>query len=272
MKAPIRLIALDLDGTLLNSEGVIPEANHRAISQARERGVKVVLATARAFPSAAPFARRLHLDTPLICANGAVIKDLKGVEWWSRRIDLDLARQIAAWADAEGHALITLVGDHIYYTWPESWAGEDWSPRPYDRVVDSNLAPLTAPPLRIIAIGEETCRALLERFELQAEGRVRFDRYERDGRLISVVAVHAAASKEGALNRLCARWGLNPAQVMALGDNFPDLGMLRWAGVGVAMGNAPLEMRREIKWVAPSNDEAGVAWAIRRFILDEENS
>lgn len=271
MKAPIKLVALDLDGTLLDSRGLIPEANHRAIGRARERGVRVVLATARAFPSAVPFARQLHLDTPLICANGAVIKDLQGVEWWSRGIDLDLARRIAAWADAGGHALVTLVGDYIYYTRPDSWAGEDWKPRPYDRVVDSNLAPLTASPLRIIAVGEETCRALLERFEPQVEGRVRFDRYERDGRLISVVAVHAAASKEGALSRLRAHCGLSTAQIMALGDNFPDLGMLHWAGVGVAMGNAPLEMRQEVEWVAPSNDEAGVAWAIRHFIPDEEN-
>lgn len=268
MSAHIKLVALDLDGTLLNSEGLIPKANRRAISRARKRGVKVVLATARAFLSAAPFARQLNLDTPIICANGALIKDLRGVEWWSRGIDLDLARQIAAWADAGGHALVTLVGDTIYYTWPASWAEEDPQPRPYDRVVDSNMAALTAPPLRIIAVGEDTCRALLERFGPQTSGRVRFDRYERDGRLFSVVAVHAAASKEGALDFLCARWGLSPAQAMALGDNFPDLGMLHWAGIGVVMGNAPLEMRQWVEWVAPSNDQAGVAWAIKRFVLN----
>ncbi len=273
MRTLIKLVALDLDGTLLNSQGLVPKANGQAISQAREeRGVKVVLATARAFLSAVPFAKQLNLDTPLICANGALIKDLKGAEWWSRGIDLDLARQMAAWADAGGHALVTLVGDTIYYTWPASWAGEDWAPRPYDCVVDSNLAPLTAPPLRIIAVGEETCRALLEHFASQTRGEVRFDRYERDGRLISIVAVHAAASKEGALDFLCTRWGLSPAQAMSLGDNFPDLGMLHWAGIGVAMGNAPPEMREQVEWVAPSNDEAGVAWAIQHFVLDEENS
>jgi len=269
---PIKLVALDIDGTLLNSQGLIPKANRRAISRARERGVKVVLATARAFLSAVPFAQQLDLDTPLICANGAVIKDLKGIEWWSRGIDLGMARKIAAWADAGGHALVTLVGDYIYYTWPASWAGEDWEPRSYDRVVHSNVAALTAPPLRIIAVGEETSRALLERFAAQTRGKVRFDRYERDGRLFSVVAVHAAASKESALAFLCAGWGLSAAQAMALGDNLPDLGMLHWAGIGVAMGNAPPRMHESVEWVAPSNNEAGVAWAIQRFVLDQENS
>ena len=268
---PIKLVALDIDGTLLDGERLIPEANRWAISRAREKGVKVVLATARAFLSAMPFAQELNLDTPLICTNGALIKDLADVEWWSKRIQLDVARQIAAWADAGGHVLVTLIGDYIYYTWSAPWVGEGWEPRPYDRVVGSNLAPLTTPPLCITAVGEETSRALLDRFAFQVGGKVRFDRYERDGRLLSVIAVHAAATKEGALAFLCARWGLSASQTMALGDNLPDLGMLRWAGIGVAMGNAPLEMHERVKWVAPSNDQAGVAWAIERFVLGEED-
>ena len=267
MSSQIKLVALDVDGTLLNSEGLVPKANRRVISRARKKGVKVVLATARAFLSTVPLAWQLHLCTPLTCANGALIKDLEGVEWWSKAIDLDVARQIAAWADAEGRALVTLVGDSICYARPAPWGEADWRPRPYDRVVDSNVAALTAPPLRIIAEGEDTGRALLERFAPCTRGKVRFDRYERDGQLLCVIAVHASASKEGALAFLCARWGLSSAQVMALGDNVPDLGMLRWAGVGVAMGNAPLEMREGVECVAPSNDEAGVAWAIERFAL-----
>ncbi|MEA3345341.1 MAG: Cof-type HAD-IIB family hydrolase [Chloroflexota bacterium] len=272
MTSQIKLIVLDIDGTLFNSKGLIPEANRRAVKQAKERGVRVVLATVRAFPSAVSSARQLELDTPIICANGALIKDLKGVEWWSRGIDLELAREIAAWADARGHALVTLVGDYIYHAHPASWAGEDWEPQPFERVVDSNLDPLTAPPLRIISVGEEASRALLDRFAPQAEKKVRFDRYERDGRLISLVAVNAAASKEEALSFLCKHWGLSPSQVMALGDNFPDLGMLRWAGVGIAMGNAPPGMREQVEWVGPPNDEAGVAWAVQRFVLDKETS
>jgi len=268
---PIKLVALDIDGTLLNGERLIPEANCLAISRARKKGVKVVLATARTFLSALPFGQELDLDTPLICANGALIEDLQGVEWWSKGIDLGLAREIAAWADAEGHALTTLVGDLVYSTWSNFSTGEDWKPRPYERAVDTNLAALTAPPLRIIAVGEETCQALLERFESQVKGEVRFDRYERDGRLLFVIAVHAAASKQDALAFISARWGLMAAQVMALSDNLPDLPMLRWAGIGVVMGNAPLEMRERARWVAPSNDEAGVGWAIHRFVLGEED-
>jgi len=165
--------------------------------------------------------------------------------------------------------LVTLVGDQGDYAWPSSVADADWRPLPDDGVVDNSASSLTAPPLRLIAAGDEACRALLGRFSHQVKGKVRFDRYERDGRLVAVVAVHAAVSKERALDLLCARWGLGAAQAMAVGDNSVDLGMLHWAGIGVAMGNAPLQMRKGVEWVAPSNDEAGVAWAIERFVLND---
>jgi len=271
MSKQIKLIALDVDGTLLNSKKAVPEANQQAIRQAIARGVKVTLATGRAFPSAMALVRELNIDTaPLICNNGALIKDAEGREWWSRRMDLDIARQIARWADAEGHALITVVEDWSYYTWPESWAGENWKPRAYERVVDNSLSILTAPPLCIMVVGERASHSLLERFASQYQGKVRFDRYVSGDRLALIVVIDASASKEQALAFLCRRWGLHAGQVMAMGDNLLDLGMLRWAGVGVAMGNASPEVRKEARWVAPHNDEAGVAWAIRHFVLGND--
>ena len=263
----IKLIALDIDGTLINDEGIVPEANCLAIHQARERGIKAVLVTGRSFHSAVLLAQEIDVDMPIICANGALIKDSQGVEWWGRRLDWDIARQIAAWADARRYPLITMAGECNYYTWPESWR-EDSPSRPYDRVVDHNMAALTAPPLCILAAGEKASHSILEQFAPQSPRRVRFDRHEIDGRLRFVTALHPTVSKEGALALLCTRWGLSADQVLALGDNFSDLGMLRWAQIGVAMGNASPAIHMQVKWVAPSNDEAGVAWAIQRFILN----
>jgi Cof subfamily protein (haloacid dehalogenase superfamily) len=268
VRSPIELIALDIDGTLVDSQGAIPEANLQAIDRAKERGVRIVLATGRSFLSTMPIARQLNLDTPLVCDNGALIRDMGGNEWWSRRIELDVAREIAAWADAGRHALITVVGDHNYYTWPESWARANWQPRSHDRVVSSSLDVLAVPPLCIMAVGEGTSRALLEQFTAQPRAKVRFDCYKQDAQLFLVVAVHPAASKKNALALLCTHWGLSPSQVMAVGDNLLDLEMLCWAGVGVTMDNAPPEMRERAQRAAPSNDEAGVAWAIERFVLD----
>lgn len=268
MTMQIRLVALDIGGTLLDSKGAIPEANCQAITLARAQGVKVVLATAMSLLSARPYAQTLNLDTPLICANGALIKDLQGQEWWSREIEPDLAREIAVWADAGGHPLVWLAADCEYYV--RSDRPRLWRRPAFARVVDSNVAALASPPLCIMAPGEDIARLFLEGFEGRAQGKLRFERYEGGGRFFIVTALDAQASKECALAFLCSRWGLAAQQVMALGDSAADLGMLSWAGIGITMGNAPSEMVRRPEWVAPSNDESGVAWAIRRFVLDEE--
>lgn len=268
MNMQIRLVALDIGGTLLDSEGIIPEANRKAITLAREQGVKVVLVTAMSFLSARSYAQALGLDTPLICVNGALIRDQQGQEPWSREIEPDLAREIAAWADAGGHPLVWLAADCEYYV--RSDRPPPWRRPSFARVVDSNAAALASPPLCIMAPGEDTAQLFLEVLEGRTQGELRFERYEDGGRLFAAAAVDAQASKECALAFLCSRWGLAAQQVMALGDSAADLGMLSWAGIGITMGNAPSEMVRRAEWVAPSNDESGVAWAIRRFVLDEE--
>ena len=86
--ASIRLVALDIDGTLVDSEGNIPEENLEAIGRAAGEGIHVVLATGRDFLSTLPIAQQLGMDTPIVCNNGALIRDTDGSERWSRRIGL----------------------------------------------------------------------------------------------------------------------------------------------------------------------------------------
>ncbi len=268
MSMQIKLVALDIGGTLLDSEGAIPEANRRAIALARDQGVKVVLVTAMSLLTARPYAQALDVDTPLICVNGALIRDLQGQEWWRREIGRDLAREVASWADAGGHPLVWLAQDCEYYV--RSDRPPPWRRPSFARLIDSNASALTSPSLCIMAPGEDTSRLFVEEYEDRTQGKLRFERYENSGRLFAVAALDAQASKERALAFLCSRWGLSAEQVMALGDSVVDLGMLSWAGIGIAMGNAPSEMVHRVEWVAPSNNRAGVAWAIRRFVLGEE--
>jgi len=266
----IRLVALDIGGTLLDSKGTIPEANRQAITLTKEQGVKVVLATAMSFLLARSYAQMLGLDDPLVCVNGALIKSLQGQAWWRRDIESGLAREIAAWADVEGHSLVWLAEDCDYYV--RSDRPLAWKRPPYARVVDSNAAALISPPLCIMAPNDDVAWIFLERFEDRTRGKLRFERYEDGGRLFTVAAVDAQASKQSALAHLCSRWGLSAQQVMAMGDGAADVGMLNWAGIGIAMGNAPSVMVRRAEFVAPSNDESGVAWAIRQFVLDRKGN
>ena len=94
--------------------------------------------------------------------------------------------------------------------------------------------------------------------------------YSPDGTLYDAVITHAGATKEAALALLCRHWAIDPAQVLALGDSESDIGMLRLAGVGVAPGNAQPSVRAAADWVAPDASDAGVAAAVRRFVLGGE--
>ena len=89
----------------------------------------------------------------------------------------------------------------------------------------------------------------------------------RDGTLHDAAITHIEATKESALEFLCQRWAIDPAHVLALGDAEADIGMIRMAGTGVAMGNAHPEVRAAADWIAPSAGDAGVAVALRQFIL-----
>jgi hydroxymethylpyrimidine pyrophosphatase-like HAD family hydrolase len=103
-----------------------------------------------------------------------------------------------------------------------------------------------------------------------ADAPLRFVRhYHSDGTLADAAITHAGATKEAALGLLCQRWAIDPADVLAIGDAEADIGMLRLAGVGVAVGNAHPSVRAAADWVAPSAAEAGVAAAVRRFVLGD---
>jgi 5-amino-6-(5-phospho-D-ribitylamino)uracil phosphatase len=260
----IRLIISDIDSTLLGEHGELPPANAEALAAAAARGVRIALATIRKRDSAASIAERLELLCALVCDGGAMIYDERGAVLRALTIPLDLARAIAALADEHRLPLVTTIDELNYYA-PGSHplahivtAGVD---------VASNVAALTRPPSRFIVRGEHGVNVLMGAFGAEP---LRFVRHYRpDGTLYDVVITHASASKESALDLLCRAWSIDPADVLALGDSESDIGMIRLAGVGVAVGNAHPPVRAAADWVAPEAGQAGVAAAVRRFVLSE---
>jgi 5-amino-6-(5-phospho-D-ribitylamino)uracil phosphatase len=106
-----------------------------------------------------------------------------------------------------------------------------------------------------------------------ADAPLRFVRHYRpDGTLYDAAITHADATKETALAFLCRAWAIDPSQVLALGDSESDIGMIRMAGVGVAVGNAHPPVKAAADWIAPSAGEAGLAAAVRRFVLRDERA
>jgi Cof subfamily protein (haloacid dehalogenase superfamily) len=285
----IRLIALDLDGTLLNSRGELTERNRAALSEARSRGVSVALVTGRRFRDARPLALELGLDIPLIAHNGALTKHARSLETVRAILmPVEAARAVVRIGRAHGaDALVsddhigegTLVYDHIseentalakYIAWSRRVVGDEAAASV--KQVESLEEYLTHDPLHVAFTGG--CEAMERlagemRLELGEGVRLLLTLYPKmDFALLDVL--HPEASKGAGLSAVADEQGLTSDEVMAVGDNFNDLEMLEYAGTGVLMGNAQPTLRERGSFhTTATNDEDGVAVAIERFVLKE---
>jgi Cof subfamily protein (haloacid dehalogenase superfamily) len=284
----IRLLALDLDGTLLNNRGHISERNLGAIESAREKGVRVALVTGRRFRDSRPIALELGLDVPLISHNGALTKHAETLQTVAvLPLPLEAAREaLRVGRDANADALLsddheglgTLVYDHLsganiavhrYIDWAIRLHGDEEG-RNAVRQVDSLENYLDHEPIHLAFSG--TCAAMdqldeLLNSQLGSSVKVLSTKYlEQDFTLVDVM--NPAASKGAGVAAAAAELSIGAEEIMAIGDNYNDLEMLLFAGTGVVMANAPLSLR-EIPGLHPtaSNMEDGVALAIAKYIL-----
>jgi len=285
----IKLLALDLDGTLLNSSGQIPEANRQAIRQAEEKGVLVTIATGRRFRDAQPIGIELGLNAPLITHNGALLKYAENDETVAysllpRETSLEILRvgnefggDALISADPQGKG--TLFYDRIsdnniplqrYIVWSKTLHGDE-AEKALCHVDDlSNILDDTE-VIHITFSG--TCAAMYEmervlKSELQDTVTILATVYPRlDFTLIDILPPDS--SKGVGVEKLALIEGLQKNQVMAIGDNFNDIEMLEFAGTAIVMGNAdPRLLERKEFYTTVSNDENGVAEAIKQFILN----
>jgi Cof subfamily protein (haloacid dehalogenase superfamily) len=262
-----KLLALDLDGTLLNSALKLSDGNAAALRRALETGLQVVLATSRWYELAKRTADRIGIETPLICSNGALVKrPTDGRELLHLYLDREVAREVTALGDDAGWEMFTTIGEGTYMRMrpgviPEKLpAGLRIADRQSDRLEEGE-------PTCVLVFGNDAVLEIERRVLPVYDGRAHFS-LNRPLRLPHyVVLTHAAAEKAAALELVCRELGIAPDETVAMGDSESDIGMLKLAGLGIVMGNAPEEMRAGAAMVAPSNDEDGVAWAIDRIIL-----
>jgi Cof subfamily protein (haloacid dehalogenase superfamily) len=266
----IRLIALDLDGTLLGPDFRVGEADGAAVLAAKERGVQIVLNTARWYGIALRTARRLGISTPLICHNGAHVKEPDSErELLHLRIPTEAAREIAARCDEGGWETYTSVDGVTYMR--SRWEGAiDPARLPADmRLAKTHAEHVTAPATGIIVFGEEGVRTAVDLFEERYKGTIDFHTAWSEATRPYVSITAAGADKGKALQLVLKHLDVPPEEVVAIGDALPDVPMFELAGVGVAMGNAPDDVKARADAVAPTHEEAGVAWAIKRYVLGE---
>ncbi len=284
----IKLLALDLDGTLLNSSGQISEANQHAIQAAEKKGVLVTIATGRRFRDARPIALEINLNAPVICHNGALLKYARSLETVAVSLiqTKTVFEIIRTGKSFGGDALVscnpdtkgTLLYDTIsidnlplqrYVAWSKRLHGDEAEEAVHhverlEEVVENE---------QVIHISfSGTCAPMydLQRFledELGESVNILTTIYPQlDFTLLDILPPQA--SKATGLHKLAELKGLTAKNVMAIGDNFNDLEMLEYAGTPVVMGNAaPALLECEEFFSTLSNDQSGVALAIEKFIL-----
>lgn len=124
-----------------------------------------------------------------------------------------------------------------------------------------------AAPTSVLVFGEDAVEEITQRFMPTYAERARFSLNRPVNTPHYVVLTHLEAEKAQGLRLVCEELGVAPEEVVAMGDSESDLGMLKWSGLGVAMGNSPDEVKKAALHIAPTNDEDGVAWAVRQFLL-----
>lgn len=264
-----RVIALDLDGTLLNSSLKVSERNGEAVRRAIVAGAKVVLATSRWYLLAKRTADRLGVaDAPMVCNNGALVRwpQDSGPELLHLPLDQEAALAVATLADERGWETFTTIGDTTFMRMRPGViaerlpAGLRVSERQSEEVAQGQ-------PTAVLVFGDDAVEEIQRNIMPRHDSRARFSFNRPVGAPAYVVLTHPEADKGRALEMVCRELGVPPSEAMAMGDSESDLTMLRLAGLGVAMRNSPDEVKKAALHIAPTNDEDGVAWAIERFVL-----
>jgi Cof subfamily protein (haloacid dehalogenase superfamily) len=274
----IRLVAIDIDGTLLDSRWQLPDRNREAICAAVDAGVEVAVATGRRYDFAKPILDLLPCPVTAIVSNGAIVRSSGGATLLRRLLARDVAGAVLAAAREyrDGAAIIfdrprdgQVVFERIDWSHP-SRRGYAERNRAFIIEVDPLESALTEDPIQVMFNGPvgpmRDLVALLRGLPVAGGFEIAITEYvDRDFSLVDVLP--AGCTKGSTLTEWATRHGYARAEIMAVGDNLNDVEMLEAAGLPVVMGNAVPALLARGWPLTASNDDAGVAAAIERFVL-----
>ena len=261
-----RLLALDLDGTLLTPQKTITPRTYEAIRQAVAAGMTLVIATGQTLDVLRSVCANLPLKVPQIIYNGAVIADIQsGTVLYERLVPPEYILSTLE--------LLHNNGLHrVYHTHKRVYVDEgtpnarNWYRAPVPPVIEvSGVESLYPQPcIKLVGVGNAiTLREKRAALEQHLAGQLYVTQASRD----LLEFLHPEVSKANALIIVARILGISPEEVVAIGDNHNDIGMLQFAGLGIAMGNAHDEVKAAAKHVTTRNSENGVALAIEEKVL-----
>ncbi len=272
----IKWCVFDLDGTLLNKKGELTSATIATVREVIQAGIKVVLATGRSPLFVKGIVAQLGIVCPVISCNGGLIIDIRQNDvLFSKPINDQMVQKIAQYCLQQQREAFVYSYDHIYYCSPSSHT------RKYQRYNTEVQASFKIPLRELQSSGDLPLGQVIKFFicnvdETQASEFEQFFNSENQLTLVSSAKnaldiMAKSISKGTGLNFLAKKLGMDLAQTAVFGDNFNDISMLQLVGCPIAVGNAEAKVKAVAKYVTGSNDEDGVAQALRKYVLTKPN-
>jgi len=268
----------DMDGTLLNSKGLISEENENALKRLQNKNVEIIIASGRTDLMMKQYIKQLDLKGHIICCNGGLIKNLGTKEiLYSRTIDKDTVVETLSYCFSNGLNFLYYTLDTVYSNNnnPRAEIFENINSTlpyelktPIEYIEESVLEDLEhTDVIKILIVHEDHDKIkILEKYFSRFEGLEVVSSYNG---LLDIMA--SDITKGNALKILSRKLNVNLSSVIAFGDNYNDLDMLQCVGMPIAVDNAVDDIKYAAKYITNSNNESGIAYAIDNFILNFQN-
>lgn len=270
-----KLLVLDLDGTLTNSKKEITPNTLQTLTEAQEKGIKIVLASGRPTYGVAPLAEKLQLEKYegyILSYNGGEIIGWKTKEMmYKNLLDHAVLPYLYECAKKNQFAILTYDGEYVLTETPddEYLIKEAKLNGMKIKKVDNFLAAVKHPIAKCLIVGDPDRLAILEK-EMYEHLKDRMGVFRSEAYFLELVP--KGIDKAQSLAVLLKEINMTKDEMIAIGDGFNDLSMIQFAGLGVAMANAQDIVKESADYITLSNEEDGVAHVVRKFILDNQQT
>lgn len=269
MTLPYKMIVLDLDDTLLNDEHSLSKRNKEALMAAQELGVKVVLASGRPTFGMVSIAKDLQLDqygSYILSFNGSKIINAKtNEEIFNSTISSDMAHRLYDLSRREGVSILSYKDESIIIEEPNEYADIEATITGLPmQIVDQFKATITEPVVKAMMLAHPDVLVNVEQTLVKEVGE-EVSVFRSKPFFLEFTALNV--TKGTSLHQLTQKLGIKAEEVIAIGDSYNDITMIEFAGLGVAMGNAPDAIKEIANHVTETNNNDGVAKVVEDFIL-----
>lgn len=265
-----KLVALDIDGTLLDNNHELSSKVEETLTRVKEKGIRIILASGRDFPAIKPFLYKLETEDLSICMNGCKVYDYSGKLIFDESIDKKTSEEIIKLCEEKEIYIILFMNENIYveksfnYMDYENYTGKGIEVGKISKFINNKADNI----YKILLVGEhERLLEIKKILKLEYKGKV-----NAIFSLPQFLEIFSNRIDKGLmLKKIANLHNISPEKVLSIGDWDNDISMIEFAGLGVAMGNGSSKLKEKADFITKTNEEHGVAYALEKFILSSDS-